>query len=478
MSVSGLVAAGTVLANIAAKIFTTTKMDENYKAVSLTQRAKKCFIESKAYIDKDIEHEKVMPGLMKHVLGYITSLTLTSLRLDNLVSDGVTISDRLRSVATERYTDVVSNLKRDSLALEGLATDILSGNIMQDTSKLERDLRKAEELRNSRRETREAFKEKIAQVENAIQAIDEQIGQEKTNLIAAPKPGKNAIKVRISQLENEKHKLLHTLSVLKSDNANAEAAYQEAMADYDREVAEVNRIHEIGITDVTPSSDVSLSKGVVKEITLKGPNGATYVVPIYVKVNAEVVNSEQISYLMEVCGHALTSAKRRVMLSAGEITFIKDFLFGMDLIKRMQRLVKSDKTGNFAAFTAKTAGKDNKRVHDTLLKLADDGRRGYKSSSNLANAVLIFSEKSVKDGQRRGGVNLNNPKERQRFFEKSYASMIFVLDPSHELITMYMNGFDSVGHFPYSEFLHKKDLDSEDFMSVLRAVSSDNLSKF
>lgn len=477
MSIMGMVAAGTALVDIAHRLYTNSadakdmaqkgannlvRMadDDNYNAKSLTQRAKKCFIESRAYVDKAIEHEKVLPPLMKHILAFQVSLVLTSLKLDGLVSDGITVSNRLRSVASEDYRDVAADLRKDSLALENIGNILNPSLEFSSAQDFEHEKEAAFRKAKKFKEVKDEYESQILNIQQRMSSYQQLLADAR---LAKNKPEMGKFKALVEKDKAE----LKALT----------AEYEKVKADLSEELDEANRYRRIDSSDITPSTDVSISMGAVKEITFQGPNGQAYTVPIYIKVNPYMVDSELVSYLMETTGSAFSTRKRLEQYKAGEITFFKDFLGGMDLVKRMEKNLRKDKSGEFAAYIAHTVSKENKRVRETLMKLADSENK-RRTSSNLANAILIFSESSVKEGQRRGGINLENRKDRQRFFDKNFASMIFVIDASHEHVTMYLNGFESVGHYTYSEFIRKKDIEGEDFMSILRAVSTDNLSRF
>lgn len=236
------------------------------------------------------------------------------------------------------------------------------------------------------------------------------------------------------------------------------------------------RLSQIETADITPSTDLNLAMGKVVEITFNGPNNLTVKVPLYIKINPYLVAPELMSYLLETTAPALTSSKRWAQLQAGEITFWRDYVFGMDIAEKLNRTLAKDKTGEFAQYISMSANKDRSRLIDTALK-AKKGH-AYTTSSNLANAVLIFSEAAVREGEMRGHLRLSNPAQRQRFFDKNYAAMIFVVDPSHERVTMYLNGFAQEAHLSYSDFVRKKDIEGVDFLSVLRTVASGNISRF
>lgn len=435
----GAVAAGTTLVNVAKSIYGPDLLpdvarslgagdlaSDAYRAKSLTQRAKQCFIESRAYIDKDILHEKVTAGIVKFTLTITTSLVISTLGLDSMVESGVTVSDRLRAVATESYIDTALSLRQMSIGLESVDPKL---------KQKEKKAKTTEDIARVRR----------AQIYNKIKVYNEKVKEN-------PK------------LAGQANHLVENLLLEK-------AKYDKIIEDAEKET---ERLRKVEFSDVTPTTDVNLPVGKVIEITLNGPRGA-YKIPLFVRVNPYTVDPSLVSFLLETTGESMTSDKRRAMLKAGEITFWKDYVFGLDQVRRMQKVLSRDKDGEFAEFIARNSEKEDKRIRDTVNLIAT---KGYRTSSNLANAVLIFSEAAVRDGQMRGGTNLLDFSERQRFFDKNFASMMFVVDPAHEKVTLYLNGFSDVGHYSYSDFTRKKDLEGEDFMSVLRTISAGNVSRF
>lgn len=397
--------------------------------VSLTQRAKECFIESRAYIDKDIAHEKVTTGILKLALTLNSSLVLAGLRLDGLVESGITVSNRLKSIATEDYIDTAETLRADAIALE-----TVDPKVRHDLTQEEHRLEKA----------------KI-------------------------------------QLATDREKLKQLIAKGEEDKAariREEIARQEAEIDkhYDR----IRELSTVETSDVTPTTDVNLAVGKVIEVTLtgsqaevdggSGPRDAKVTIPLFIRINPYLVDSELVSYMMEVSGHGILSGKRRAQLKAGEISWLKDYVFGMDIVRRTQSILKKDLGGEFANFLESVGKKNRRRWVDIYNRVGD--KTNYRPSSNLANAILVFSRDAVERGRINNGVNLDDFAERQNFFDKTYASMIFIVDPNHERVSIYLNGFKDVGNYSYNDFIHKKDLQGDDFMTVLRSVTQGQISRF
>lgn len=403
---------------------------------SLTQKAKKCFIESRAYVDKEIEHEKVTSGILKFSLSMQASLVIAALRLDGLVSGGVTVSNRLSSVATENnsnYVDIVELLKKDSLSLESLDPK-LSKQEREEKLKFDAIVARVDKLKNE------------AEIKRH--------------------------EARKAEMEAD----IKTAEKLKKDAELKRTEAQELERQLEKQRQNVERISSIKDDDVTPSTDVNLTVGKIINITMTADNGSQVTVPLFVRVNPYIVSQDMVSYMMETCGPTIFSGKRRAQLKAGEISFWKDYVFGIDLIKKQEKILAKDKDGEFAEYIRTQNKKDRKKITDAIRRGKDPSN--YRTSSNLANAVLVFSQDAVDDGELRGGIKLHNYSDRQKFFEKSYASMIFVVDPNHERVTMYLNGFKDVGNYSYNDFVRKKDLEGEDFMSILRSVSQGQISRF
>lgn len=398
-----------------------TNPNNPYNAKSLTQKARQCFIESRVWVDKSIEHEKVISPLLKFTLALQASLVIASLGLDGLVESGITISDRLRSVSSESFIDTADLLKRDSLNLENVG------------------------------------------MESWINPSNENIHwDDRSNQKA------------IDRLQERREELMNALRNSGNDHGN-DNAYKTELVEIDKQLKELTRLRKIETSEVTMNTDSTLPVGKIIEVTMRGPNGAEYKIPLYIRLNPYMVDPELAGYMLETAGLAFTSDKRKLMLDAKEITFWRDYVCSADQMDRMRKLLAKDKHGEFTQFIAQNSNKDATRIWQTLHAIAN---KGYKTSSNLANSVLVFSEYAITEGELHGGVSLHNYNERQRFFDKSYASIIYVIDPSHEQVTMYLNGFRDAGHYTYSDFIRKKDLDGDNFMSVLRTISSGNISRF
>lgn len=439
-SLAGIVgsAAATILITAAKSLFDRANQkkllkegEAVYDAVatptSLTQRAKECFIESRAYLGKDIQHEKVIPGILKLSLTLNSSLVVAGLRLDGLVESGVTVSNRLRTVATEDYLDTSMSLRNDAISLESVDPNV---------------------HRERTADERKAEREEIA--------------------IATARE-------KLKQLEAE------------GKEREAQRLRDEIAREEEEHAKLIRRIEDLGkveTSDVTPSTDANLAVGKVIEVTLSGDSaGITkpgepspkVTIPLFIRINPYLVDPELASYMMEATGHGILSGKRRAQLKAGEISFWKDYIFGMDIVRRTDAILKKDNDGEFADYLKSVVRKQTSQWVDAHQKLND---KAYRSSSNLANAILIFSADSVEKGRINNGIDLSKYNERQRFFGATYASMIYVIDPNHERVTLYLNGFRDVGSYSYNDFIHKKDLQGDDFMSILRSVTQGQISRF
>lgn len=76
---------------------------EDYKSASLSQYAKRCTINSRAYIQDEIADEPVTADLLKNIHNVYIGWILTALQLDTHISDGRKVRDVLEVVGTENY---------------------------------------------------------------------------------------------------------------------------------------------------------------------------------------------------------------------------------------------------------------------------------------------------------------------------------------------------------------------------------------
>ena len=160
---------------------------------------------------------------------------------------------------------------------------------------------------------------------------------------------------------------------------------------------------------------------------------------------------------------------------AGEISFWKDFIFAMDLIKKQAKVLKKDKDN--------IVGDMLNRQHSALLKwwfgLFGLFNKG-SGSHNTANTILITNKITFDRACRENRINFADKTQRQKFFNKTWSMIVCVVDPLYNTIDMYFNGLDFKGTYTFAMInkVGAKGSDNFDLKDVMSAFSQGMTPKF
>jgi hypothetical protein len=268
----------------------------------------------------------------------------------------------------------------------------------------------------------------------------------------------------------------------KEDYSRWRDSVKDAQVDKDRQDrkdAEAKAIRDkennVTIQPMRVSDNRVGPMGELYEVKLTNPNkdGQAITLPLLVQMVPSLIPSDIAPRFVDM-NVSPTTWQRWTQRQAGEILFWKDFVFHVDQIKRHQSLLKDPKKAEaFSTFLKTIAIKDQYALADLNLKGTE--RQG---SSNLANSVIILTEDTVAQAKVDSGIDLHNPNVRDRYFRDTYAMILVIVDPLHQIVTVYFNGLEGTVQAPYSEFRPRDSkFDPKDFLSVLQAFSSNSASR-
>lgn len=385
--------AATVLMDVAKDVYSASKdavkssvsqlpttPDEAYRrfntANSLTQLAKRTTIRSRVYVDSDISRDPITANVIKVAENLYVSMILQALHLQEMVTQGRTVSDSLSVIQTSGMEDYV---------------DTLGG------------------------------------LESLFDHLD------KHRDVAAPDPN-TTISVR------------HT-----KDKPDPQS---------------------IALKDVTPAPADLLPRGRLVDITLSNPNDPkiSQTVTLLVQMMPYIVPTLAMKLMMSTTSRA-SFGQRYLQWKAGEISFWHDLVFQLDHLRQVEKAAAQDKSGTFYEYLKEVSQRQNFSWKNKTLSSSP--------SSNVANAVMILTEETARRAKVDVGLDFTNHGSRERFFANSYAMMVFVIDPSYNSVTMYLNGIDDVGHYTYDNFSSSKGGgQSVDLVQLLAAMTQGKAPRF
>lgn len=214
------------------------------------------------------------------------------------------------------------------------------------------------------------------------------------------------------------------------------------------------------ISDI--SKRLNLASGHLLNLKVASPNGDTTAnIPVIIKLNVSAVPFKIIRAILGVNKLESGILSRLDKLFAGEISFVKDFLFAQDLIKEHKKILMTDKTGMYADVSS--------RISEGLKRYYKKDIKGYGAFYNMA----VISGTEQRELEAALGGKLSNTRLRNKLFARNYVMTIAVMDDDRQTLTMYIrdiDGFNSIGY----NMLSKSGTDSGDLLALFKKMASGN----
>jgi hypothetical protein len=157
------------------------------------------------------------------------------------------------------------------------------------------------------------------------------------------------------------------------------------------------------------------------------------------------------------------SLNQRIKLwRANQIEFFSDLVLCQDLIDKHRQSLLNDKGGSYRAIM-------ERKRNSTLAAIAT-----RKVSLGAASNIMVVSEQSVKDFQRRLGVSLGDFKARERIFEEVYVMLLVVVDPEWDAVTIYHRGLKEASSFRVSDLKTAGKGGNQDLTEIFKALLQGN----
>ena len=190
--------------------------------------------------------------------------------------------------------------------------------------------------------------------------------------------------------------------------------------DKDGSIAKVDNIADL----------TNLSIGKIINVTIKN-NGQEAVIPISFRLMVNTLPPASCVQLLSQGSVDLSFSERWFKWRAGRISFIKDLVFCQDLIREQKRTLMTDKDG----------------VYSEIAKRAKNSKLAsfFSKNPSLAEAsnIVVISEETAMQLRVKHNLNLDNFKDRQKIFDKTYAMILVVIDRNYERVNMYHYGIST-----------------------------------
>ena len=219
--------------------------------------------------------------------------------------------------------------------------------------------------------------------------------------------------------ESMKYKLPTIAMEAKGDKGDKDSAIAKVDKG-DSAIAKVDNIADL----------TNLSIGKLINVTIKN-NGQEAVIPISFRLMVNTLPPASCVQLLSQGSVDLSFSERWFKWRAGRISFIKDLVFCQDLIREQKRTLMTDKDG----------------VYSEIAKRAKNSKLAsfFSKNPSLAEAsnIVVISEETAMQLRVKHNLNLDNFKDRQKIFDKTYAMILVVIDRNYERVNMYHYGIST-----------------------------------
>lgn len=408
----------------------------NRNEVSLFGYAKSSIISSRLYIEETLATEAIIPNLTRNLLNLYVGMIITALNLDKFVADGRKVSEIMSLVATEDFTPQLKNID---------ISQVVSDYFIPTSAKRH-------------------LSEAVLSDYNFIPAMEDD-----TSSASNIKEINNTDRSRNTEKTTDFSYKPMTL-VPKDMQLPC-----SAMIQFDIDTSAVS-------TSVVTSKGLDAPNLSMRDVDKTSElNKSNRKLSILVQLRPSFIPSTVMKAFVDM-NFTLPFAKRWLQATAGEISFFKDFLLGFDIDKRYRKALRDDKTGVLKEMFENQASALSRHFekiasHSPIIRNLMYWNQSSKSI-NIANTILIFDKQSFDRACNTSGINFNNYDVRKRFFEKTYAMIICLVDPNYNYIHMFYNGIAQPSMFTFNQINTNAKTEATDLISIMKSYAANMAPKF
>lgn len=465
--------------------------NDESRIVSLFKYARESVICSRTYICSRLENEEILSPLMMNIMNLYVGLILTALGMNRAVTGSKTIRDQIQLVSTESFK---TNVPMTTLKA---ALDDFFGS----SPRMAKTISTYKESENTQVDEKSSTNVSSRSAENTN--IDDRYDTYSGKVVDTQ--GKEVALPcgRMIQIDLDTGMLVTNNSSEKNFSETEESSNtQNKFTRTNTRSRDVNTYDKKGNIRIDANGQyITETEYTTTHETTAGPNTAnsaqnirtsernknsTEYVDAYSKRQSQKVT---LTLLLQLTPVFITPDvaesfvrlnfepgiwQRIRMLSAGEISFFKDFILGMDKERRRMKAMLQDKSGALKDMIDRQTNSMNKHFQKTTTHALG----GSDKHANIANTILIFDENTFKRALDGSGFKFNTPEQRQRFFDASYAMMLCVVDPMYGRVTMYYNGLEAYSTWKYDQIKRNAKNESMDLSAIMKNYAANMAPKF
>lgn len=162
--------------------------------------------------------------------------------------------------------------------------------------------------------------------------------------------------------------------------------------------------------------------------------------------------------------------KRWYQVTAGEISFVKDFLFELDLLEKRNKAIKQDKTGELSDMM--------ERQQSNLWKYIKKIVGYQKERQNIASTVQIFNKYSFDKFCHDAHCDFRRVDNRNKYMNKTMSMIVAVIDSDYNKVDLYYSGLDNKGEYNFNQIKNLAENKQYDLSQVMKAFANTSAPRF
>lgn len=206
------------------------------------------------------------------------------------------------------------------------------------------------------------------------------------------------------------------------------------------------------------NDDSNLSVGKLVEVNIES-EGQKATFAIQVRLRTMTIRSDALVTAMALNKKASSARETWHAWRSGQIRFINDVVMATDMIEEHKTALRKDTSGYYKSRI------DTKRKNRIASVLSGN------PSVATASSIFVMTVDTARELESKARGKLKRFKDRERIFEETYGMMFFIIDPDHEMITIYNRSIEEPTEVSVREIQRgNKNGSGPDIVEILNAM--------
>ena len=199
-----------------------------------------------------------------------------------------------------------------------------------------------------------------------------------------------------------------------------------------------------------------------------GDNNSDIEVALFISLYPTFMSQNDLLTIMGT-GSSNNVWERYIMYKAGEIRFLRDFLFNLDIFQKKRRnYLKSVESEYQRQYYDNIDSKRIKSIEKTYKNI----RSGRPASMvNVANSIILISMNTKNLLRTEASLDLDNTRQRNELYKETMSMIFVVMDSRYNKVDIYINGVNDKITFNYDQINFRFDSKS-DILKILDNIKS------